>query len=152
MAEPFTLEPLIKLAQHRNDAAKRKLGQLNRQQESAEEKLETLRQFRKDYQARLQEAAQQGMSQSDLRNFHQFIGKIDEAIIQQLKQVEQSMTSTQVGRDEFDMTQRKLKSFDMLQQRHIEAQKKAAQKAEQKEQDEHTGRMAAYKMNAMDDH
>jgi len=151
MAEPFSLQPLVKLAQHQNDSATRRLGQLNKQQQSAQEKLETLQQYRKDYQTRLQEATQSGISQADLRNFQQFISKIDEAIGQQLKQVEQSKVSTQTGRSEFDATQRKLKSFDTLQQRHIEEQKKVAEKSEQKALDEHTGRMAAYKMNNIED-
>lgn len=151
MTEPFSLQPLIKLAQHQNDSATRKLGQLNKLQQNAQEKLEILQQYRKDYQTRLQEASLNGMSPADLRNFQQFINKLDEAIGQQLKQVEQSKASTQVGRNEFDITQRKLKSFDTLQQRHIDKQKKAAEKSEQKTLDEHTGRMAAYKMNQIDD-
>jgi len=151
MSEPFALQPLMKLAQHQNDSATRKLGQLNKQQQSAQEKLETLQQYRKDYQTRLQEATQSGINQADLRNFQQFIGKIDEAIGQQLRQVEQSKISTQTGRNEFDATRRKLKSFDTLQQRHIEEQKKAAERSEQKTLDEHTGRMAAYKMKQIQD-
>ena len=151
MTKPFSLQPLMKLAQHQNDSATRKLGLLNKQQQGAQQNLDTLMDYRKDYQARLQEAAQNGMSQADLRNFQHFIDKLDEAIGQQLKQVEQSKASTQAGRNEFDATRRKLKSFDTLQQRHIEEQKKAAGKSEQKMLDEHTGRMAAYKMNDIEE-
>lgn len=151
MTKPFSLQPLMKLAQHQNDSATRKLGLLNKQQQGAQQNLDTLMGYRKDYQARLQEATQSGMSQADLRNFQHFIDKLDEAIGQQIKQVEQSRASTQAGRNEFDATQRKLKSFDTLQQRHIEEQKKAAGKSEQKMLDEHTGRMAAYKMNDVEE-
>ncbi len=151
MIKPFSLQPLMSLAQHQNDSATRNLGQLNKQQQSAQQKLDTLLEYRKDYQARLQETTQSGMNPADLRNFQQFINKLDEAISQQLKAVEQSKASTQVGRGEFDTMQRKLKSFDTLQQRHIEEQNKIAVKSEQKTQDEHTGRLAAYKMiNAED--
>lgn len=147
MTKTFTLEPLIKLTQHQNESATRKLGQLNQAQQSAQQKLDTLMEYRKDYQNRLQEATQNGMDPAQLRNFQHFINKLDEAINQQRKVVEQSKISTQIGRTEFDTTQRKLKSFDALQQRHFEAQRKIAEKAEQKMLDEHTGRMAAYKMN-----
>lgn len=151
MTKPFSLQPLMKLAQHQNDSATRRLGQLNRQQQGAQQNLDTLLEYRKDYQTRLQEAARNGMSQADLSNFQQFINKLDEAISQQLKLVEQSKASTQSGRNEFDATRRKLKSFDILQQRHIEEQKKVAEKSEQKTLDEHTGRVAAYKMNNIED-
>lgn len=147
MSKPFSLQPLIHLTQHQNETATRKLGQLNRMEQSAQQKLDTLMEYRRDYQNRLQEASQNGMDQMQLRNFQHFINKLDEAISQQRKVVEQSKVSTQMGRAEFDATQRKLKSFDTLQQRHIDAQKKLAEKSEQKALDEHTSRMSAYKAN-----
>jgi flagellar protein FliJ len=151
MKKPFSLQPLMNLVQHQNDSATHKLGQLNKQEHNAQSKLEMLQQYRKDYQARLQEATRNGIDQVQLRNFHEFINKLDEAISQQLKLVGQSKASTQVGRGEFDNARRKLKSFDTLQQRHIKTQKKAAEKSEQTAHDEHTGRESSYKaMNAED--
>jgi flagellar FliJ protein len=152
MTKPFTLQPLLNLAQHQKDSATHKLGQLNQQQHSAQSKLEMLQQYRKDYQARLQESTQNGINPTELRNFQEFINKLDEAISQQLKLVGQSKVSTQVGRGEFDSAQRKLKSFDTLQQRHVETQKKVAEKSEQTALDEHTGRSASYKAINADDH
>lgn len=147
MPKPFSLQPLMNLAEHQSDSATRKLGQLNQQQQSAQQKLDTLREYRKDYQDRLQEVIQSGINPAELRNFEQFIHKIDEAISQQLKAVEQSKASTQIGRNEFDTMRRKLKSLDTLKQCHIETQKKAAEKSEQKILDEHSGRLATYRMN-----
>src|SRR3989338_123997 len=151
MAKPFSLQTLMNLAQHQNDSATRKLGQLNKQQQSAQQQLETLRQYRRDYQTRLQESTQGGMDHAELRNFQEFINKLDEAIVQQLHAVEQSKVSTQTGRGEFDSTRRKLKSFGTLKQRHTDEQKKIAEKSEQKLLDEHNGRLAAHKMHNMED-
>ena len=145
MTKPFSLQPLVNLAEHQNESATRKLGQLNKQQQSAQQKLDLLYEYRKDYQNKLQEAIRSGMSPVELRNFEQFIQKINHAIGQQLKAVEQSKASTQIGRNEFDTARRKLKSLDTLKQRHIETQKKAENKSEQKAQDEHSGRLSAYK-------
>jgi len=151
MTKPFSLQSVMNLAQHQNDSATRKLGQLNKQQQNAQQQLETLRQYRRDYQMRLQEATQGGMDPAELRNFQEFINKLDEAIIQQQKTVEQSKMSTQAGRGEYDLTRRKLKSFDTLHQRHIEEQKQIAEKSEQKSLDEHTGRLVARKMLSTED-
>lgn len=147
MTKPFSLQPLVNLAEHQNESATRKLGQLNKQQQSAEQKLDTLREYRKDYQNKLQKAIQNGISPTELRNFEHFIRKIDDAINQQLKIVEQSKASAKTGHNEFNTTQRKLKSLDTLKQRHIETQRRAAEKSEQKALDEHSGRLSAYKMN-----
>jgi flagellar FliJ protein len=152
MTKSFSLQPLMNLAQHQNDAATRKLGQLNKLQQDAQEKLAALQQYRKDYQTRLHEAAQNGMGPTELRNFQMFINKLDEAINQQLRNVQQSQASTQIGRGVFDSTQRKLKSFDTLQQRHFDAQNKIAAKQEQKTLDEHTGRFTARKMQQSNEH
>ncbi|MDD5299460.1 MAG: flagellar export protein FliJ [Gallionella sp.] len=146
MTKPFSLQSVMNLAQHQNDSATRKLGQLNKQQQGAQQQLEALRQYRRDYQARLQESTQGGMDHAELRNFQEFINKLDEAIAQQFQVVEQTKVSTQAGRGEFDSTRRRLKSFDMLQQRHIKEQQKVAEKAEQKLLDEHTGRLVTRKM------
>lgn len=146
MTKPFSLQALLNLSQQQNDLAMRNLGQLNQQQLSAQQMLDTLMEYRKDYQKRLQENTRGGMNPADLRNFQQFINKLDEAISQQIKAVEKSKSSTQVGRNEFDTTQRKLKSFDALQQRHIEKQNKIAVKKEQNILDEHSGRLAASRM------
>ena len=148
MIKPFSLQPLVHLAQQKNDAATKRFGQLNQQQQAAQTKLDTLLQYRKDYQTRFQEAAQNGMSQSDLRNFQNFIQRLDEAIAQQRNANEQALNSVQKGRNDLQDTQRKMKSFDTLEQRHLENEKKLAAKSEQRQQDEHTGRFAALKAAA----
>lgn len=148
MAKTFSLQPLVHLAQQQNDAATRKFGQLNQQQQAAQAKLDTLLQYRKDYQGRFQEAVQNGMNQSDLRNFQDFILRLDEAIAQQRNANEQARGLLQVGRNELQEAQRKMKSFDTLAQRHLASEKKLAAKSEQRQQDEHAGRSAAIKAAA----
>ena len=148
MIKPFSLQPLVHLSQQRNDAAAKKFGQLNQQQQAAQAKLETLIQYRKDYQARFQEAVQSGMSQSDLCNFQNFIQRLDEAIAQQSNANEQAIHSMQAGRIKLQDTQRNMKSFDTLAQRHMESEKKLEAKSEQRQLDEHTGRHATIKAAA----
>ncbi len=145
MIKPFSLQPLVHLAQQRNDAAAKKLGQLNQQQQTAQEKLDALLQYRRDYQLKFQEAAQLGMSPVDMKNFQDFIGRLDQAIRQQQSAIEKARIGVQNGRAELLDTTRKMKSFDALAQRHVEAEKKLEAKQEQRTQDEFTGRFAAYR-------
>jgi len=145
MTRTFSLQPLLHLAQQKNDAATRKLGLLNRNQQSAQGKLEMLQQYRRDYQDKMQHAEKNGMTLEDLRNFQDFIYRLDDAIKQQSAVVAQSHISVQTGRSELSEAQRRMKSFDTLAQRHTAAEKILEVKAEQKIQDEHSGRRAAYK-------
>lgn len=148
MAKTFSLQPLVHLAQQQNDAATRKFGQLVQQQQAAQVKLETLQQYRKDYQVRFQEAERNGMNQFDLHNFQGFIQRLDEAIEQQRNANEYARGQVQAGRSELQEAQRKMKSFDTLAQRHAANERKLADKIEQRQQDEHTGRAAAVKAAA----
>jgi flagellar FliJ protein len=152
MQKPFSLQPLMNLAQHKNESATRELGQLNKQQHDAQGKLEMLLQYRSEYQARLQKSTLSGINPAELRNFQQFINKLDAAIAQQLKVLEQGQVSLQAGRGELNNTQRKLKSFSTLQEHHFEEQKKVATKSEQRALDEHNGRSAAIRMQEAEDH
>jgi flagellar protein FliJ len=145
MTRAFSLQPLLHLAQQKNDAATRKLGLLNRNQQSAQGKLEMLQQYRRDYQEKMQHAEKNGMTLEDLRNFQDFIYRLDDAIRQQSAVVAQAHISVQTGRSELSEAQRRMKSFDTLAQRHTAAEKILEVKAEQKIQDEHSGRRAAYK-------
>jgi flagellar FliJ protein len=145
MAQPFSLQPLLQLAKMKNETAIKNLGKLNQQQQSALSKLATLQQFRKDYQEKFQEAARNGLAQVDLRNFQDFIYRLDQAIKQQQGVVELTSHSVNGGRMNLNEAQRKMQSFDALAQRHIETEKQREAKAEQKMQDENSGRFAAYR-------
>jgi|GEM_PF-125044 flagellar FliJ protein len=145
MAKPFPLQPLLQLARQKNESAIRNLGLLNQQHQTALGKLATLQQFLKDYQNKFQEAAKNGMSPSDLRNFQDFIYRLDQAIKQQQGVIELTTHSVNAGRIELNEAQRKMQSFDTLEQRHIHAENIKEAKIEQKMQDEYSGRFAIYK-------
>ncbi|BBE51527.1 Flagellar FliJ protein [Ferriphaselus amnicola] len=144
MTKPFTLQPLVNLAQQRNEAATKRLGQLNQQQQTAQDKLDALLLYRKDYQTKFQEAVKNGIEPAELRNFQEFIYRLDEAITQQRQVTSYAERSVQHGREDLMNAQVKMKSFDTLAQRHIEEGKRLEAKLEQKVQDEHAGRQAAY--------
>lgn len=145
MSNTFSLQPLVHLAQQKNDAATKKFGLLNRSQQAAQSKLEMLQQYRKDYQEKMQHAERNGMELEELRNFQDFIYRLDDAIAQQSAVVSQAQISVQKARSDLSEAQRRMKSFDTLSQRHAEAEKKLETKNEQRIQDEHSGRHAAYK-------
>ena len=151
MPKPFSLQPLVHLAQQKNDAATRKLGKLNQHHQTAQDKLDALQQYRKDYQAKFQEAMQGGMEPVDLRNFQDFINRLEQAIQQQQGVIENAKKGVQTGRNELMDTRRKMKSFDTLALRHVEAEMKLEAKSEQRIQDEHSGRFVAYRATEKDD-
>jgi len=145
MAKPFPLQPLLHITRQKNEAAIQNLGKLNRQHQSAQVKLETLQQFRRDYQEKFQNAAQNGLAPVDLRNFQDFIYRLDQAIAQQNNVIINSGMSVNTGQLALKEAKRKMQSFDTLAKRHHHEEQKIEAKIEQKMQDEHAGRFAANK-------
>lgn len=143
MTKPFPLDTLLNLAHQQNDTATRKLGTLNHQEQTAQSRLAALQQYRRDYQTQFKEAAKNGMSPADMRNFQSFIDRLDQAIRQQHQEIDKARSSVQKGRNELMDTTRKMKSFDTLAHRHAESEQKLEARSEQRLQDEQSGRYAA---------
>ena len=94
MAQTFPLQTLLELMQNRSDEATRTLGQLIAAEQSQRSRLEMLEQYREEYAQRLRDATSQGITQLSLRNYQNFLSRIDDAITQQHQVVQNSEHST----------------------------------------------------------
>jgi flagellar FliJ protein len=140
MAQPFTLQPLLDIMQTRSDEATRRLGQLIAAEQSAKSRLQMLEQYREEYAQKLRDAIAQGITQLVLRNYQDFLGRIDEAIQQQALAVAQSEHSTAAGQAHWQEQNKRLKAIDTLSQRHDNRERYRENKLEQKLQDEFSSR------------
>ena len=138
MTNAFTLKTLLDLAQDKSDAAATRLGRLNVQAQSAEQKLQLLIEYRREYEHNFQELSKTGVDQAKWLNFRAFMVKLDTAILEQQKTVSTSQNRVQLGRTDWHAEQHKLKTFDTLSQRYQVAETRRAAKQEQREQDEQT--------------
>ena len=136
MTNAFTLKTLLDLAQDKSDAAATRLGRLNVQAQSAEQKLQILIEYRREYEHNFQELSKTGVDQAKWLNFRAFMVKLDTAISEQEKTVSNSQNRVQLGRTDWHAEQHKLKTYDTLSQRHRAAEIKRASKIEQRDQDE----------------
>lgn len=143
MTRPFTLQPLLELMQTRADESTRRLGQLIAAEHSAKSRLELLVQYREEYAQRYRDAAATGLTPMALRNFQDFLARIDEAIDQQGQAVSESATNTANGQAAWREQNKRLKAIDTLSQRHEARERYRENKEGQKEQDEFVGRRYA---------
>lgn len=138
MTKPFSLQPLLDLSQNRMDSAARELGRLIALEQEGQRKLELLRNYRAEYEARFVEALHGGIGVEALRNYSAFMARIDEAIDIQHASLSQSQQHTASGKQQW-MTQRnKVKAYDTLHDRHLESEGRKAAREEQRQSDEHT--------------
>jgi len=140
MAQPFSLQPLLELMQTRTDEATRRLGQLIAAEQSAKSRLQMLEQYREEYAQRLRDAIAQGITQMVLRNYQDFLARIDDAISQQRSAVHASEKSTAAGQEHWKAQNKRLKAIDTLSVRHDSRERYRENKQEQKLLDEFSTR------------
>lgn len=147
MAQAFSLQPLLELMQTRTDEATRQLGQLIAAEQNQRSRLQMLEQYREEYAERMRQATAEGITRIILRNYQDFLGRIDDAIRQQRIAVENSERSTQAGKEHWQAQNKQLKAIDTLSQRHDARERYRENRQEQKLQDEFTTRKYSVKDN-----
>ena len=145
MTQPFTLQPLLEIMQDRTDEATRRLGQLIAAEQNAKSRLLMLEQYRDEYIQKLRDAIAQGVTQLVLRNYQDFLGRIDEAIMQQGLAVKNSEHQTASGQEHWKAQNKRLKAIDTLSQRHDNRERLKENKHEQKLLDEFTTRKFSFR-------
>ena len=140
MSDKFPLQPLLDIATTRMDDAARTLGELIASERSAQQKLDMLEQYRAEYKERFVEATSAGITLDAMRNFSNFIHRIDEAIEVQHKAVEESRQSTAQGQKMWMNQRNKVRALDTLAVRHQSEIARQANKMEQRMTDEHAAR------------
>lgn len=143
MANKFSLQALLDLMQTRADEATRQLGQLIAAEQSARNQLRMLEEYRAEYAVKLQDACARGLTPALLRNYQDFLARIDEAISQQTQTVSHSQKNTATGRENWKEQNKRLKSIDTLSHRHELREMVIDNKQQQKIQDEHSARKFA---------
>jgi flagellar FliJ protein len=140
MAQTFPLQTLLELMQNRSDEATRTLGQLIAAEQSQRSRLEMLEQYREEYAQRLRDATSQGITQLSLRNYQNFLSRIDDAITQQHQVVQNSEHSTKTGQEHWQNQNKRLKAISTLSVRHDIKVRELENKQEQKILDEFSSR------------
>lgn len=140
MPHKLPLATLIELAQSKTDEATRRLGQLQNAHTSAAEKLEMLLQYRQEYIDQMNLQMRDGLPSAQLRNFQNFIGTLDKAIEQQRMLALQADTRLAHGRTDWQLSKRRLSSFDTLADRVRQQDLLAMNKRDQRDSDERSAR------------
>jgi len=137
MARPFHLQPLVDLSADRVEAAERRLQALDSERRDARDKLDQVEAYRVEYRERLQRALAQGMNVVQVRDYHVFLARLDEACSQQQVEVERRESAWAAGKAEWLEQRRRKQAFDTLADRHLQAESVRDARLEQRLQDDH---------------
>ena len=136
MAQKFALERVREIADHQTDAAAARLAGLNRELHEQESRLMVLFRYREEYRERLQKSAAGGLDAAAMRNYHEFMQRLEHAIMQQHAMVVEARTRAEHGRLDWQNHRRKSMAFDSLSQRHAVRVMREDARRDQKNQDE----------------
>jgi flagellar FliJ protein len=147
MVPQSTLTTLIDIAEKLTDEAAAKLGAAIRQVDDLENKLNLLKKYRDDYSAKMQAELRAGRDMQHIRNFQQFMGKIDDAIQGQHQLVSDAQKRVLVEKLNWQENEKKRMSYSTLEDRAAKAQLKKENKRDQLQSDEHAARLTYFKQN-----
>jgi flagellar protein FliJ len=143
MADGFPLQSLLDHARHRMDAAERLLLAIKRKEDAAKLKCEELERYKLEYQVRLAGTSQGGMDIQMLKDYHLFLGKLDQAIHNQAGEVELMHNRWLAAHECWLALRQKVKSFEVLETRYRQDEVRREERRLQKQSDELSGRKAA---------
>lgn len=136
---------LTDLTTRQSEAAAKRLGQANKQQDQAKQQLDLLVDYRKSYAEQLQTQMTQGLAVSGYCNFYQFLANLDKAVDQQNKAWQTSLQFVENERANWQLSERKRLSFNTLTQRAQNAMLREEITRDQKQTDEHATRKYSVK-------
>jgi flagellar protein FliJ len=135
------LEPVVKVAQSREQQAARALGDSQQALSQAEQRLAELKNYREEYVHRFHASGAAGMSAVQMGDYRLFLSNLSRAIEQQVGLVEQAAAGVEQQRQHWFSRRGKVKMLGNVVSRIQADEQRVVDRKEQLEQDEHSQRM-----------
>ena len=130
------LKLVLEMEQRKEREAAQEFGNARHQFTLQQRRLDGLTHYRQDYLNQANARAQQGLGSSTFGQYHAFVGKLDEGIGQQQKQLERIRSHVEQLRQKWLSQQQRRKAVEMLiEKREAEASQLRARQ-EQRTSDE----------------
>jgi flagellar FliJ protein len=125
------LQPAVDQAQRREQDALQRLADQQRRMAYVQKQLEDLERYRREYSL-----GAGGLTVSALLNRQQFVDRIDQAIVQQVREVERQRRVLEAARLQWLQTHARERALDSVVERFRAQEQQSEQRQEQAEMDE----------------
>ena len=136
MTKSQRLQPLVKVAESNEQKAAKVMAEAVALLNQHRNRLESLRQYRDDYVRRFAEAGAAGMPASQLIDYRAFISRLDNAIRDQEKIIDQHVQVVEDKKRVWLLTRSRTQSIDKAVDRFRRQEQRASDKREQRELDD----------------
>jgi len=130
------MEPVLRIAESREDQAAHAFAESRRQLGEHERQLVQLQGYRREYQMQIDNQAAAGITASRLVDTHRFLAQLDKAITQQQMVVEQATRLCNQKRQHWLMSRQKSQSLEKAKTRFETLERQHEDRREQKVLDE----------------
>ncbi|MCG5499526.1 flagellar export protein FliJ [Ectothiorhodospira lacustris] len=134
------MEPVVQVADNRQQLAAQRLGQSQQALEDRMARLEELSSYRDEYAQRFESQSGAGMTGVSVRDYRLFLHRLNEAIEQQARMVAAARHELEMSRGRWVEASGKTKALNRVVEQFQQEERRAADRREQAEQDDRNGR------------
>lgn len=142
MTRSKRLNPVVKVAEHREKDAARLLGQSQQRLEQQRARLRELIGYREEYHLKYQQTCGRGIDVKQLQEFRMFLARLNDAIAQQQKTVVQVERDVERCRAGWLRTRTRSQALDKVRERYQHVEREEADRREQADLDERSTQSA----------
>jgi flagellar FliJ protein len=136
------LQSIAELAKNEEDQALQILAASQQEHSQAQQQLEQLTQFLKEYQGRFVEwGTQGGVSVARMQDYQSFMGRLNEAMVAQQQVVEQAEKDVQEKRREWLEKRVNTQALEKVVSRYQDEEQQQENMKEQRDSDEYASRL-----------
>ncbi len=140
MTRSKRMKPVVKVAEGREQAAARVMGEAQRQLQAQEDKLQELITYRAQYTEQFQVSGGAGLGAARLQDYRVFLSRLNQAIEQQHVRIAQCQQDCERQRSNWMATRTRSQALDKVVERYQREERRADDRREQNETDERAQR------------
>lgn len=142
MTRSKRLNPVVKVAEHREKDAARRLGQSQQRLEQQRARLRELVGYRDEYHVKFQQTCGRGVDVKQLQEYRLFLARLNDAIAQQQNTVVQAEREVERCRTSWLSTRTRSQALDKVRERYQDVERQEADRREQADLDERSTQSA----------
>lgn len=134
------LEPIVEMAESRENDARQRLGECQQQKRALEEKIEALKRYRNDYGFRLELIGSNGLNAKQYNDYRTFLAKIDRAIQEQESVLDNVEKDLRNHERDWGAARQYMKSLQKVHASSLRDEVRIADRRDQREADDRAAR------------
>lgn len=142
MTRSKRMNPVLRVAEHREKDAARRLGQTQQRLQQQQARLRELIGYRDEYNLKFQQTCGAGVDVKQLQEYRMFLARLNDAIAQQQRVLASVQREVEQARTGWLRTRSRSQALDKVRDRFIDAERQEAERREQADSDERSTQQA----------